>query len=313
VGQPQLCQPTSPSGHASQEGITLVLTFPRTMTLATTELPRPNRPQNVMQKISIPWIVVFAHMFIILLLPLAALMLRAIVLNPAEFWALATTPIALSTYNITFGTAAIAGLVNMLAGTLTAWVLVRYQFPGKRFLDGIVDLPFALPTAVAGVTLATVYSQSGWLGQFFTPFGIQIAFSRVGVAIAMIFVSLPFVVRTVQPVLQEVEPTVEEAAWALGASRFQTFWKVILPPIIPAILTGTAQAFARAVGEFGSVVLVAANVPFQDLIAPVLVFQRLEQADIPGATVTGLVLLLISLMLLLIINLLQAWGRRYDA
>ncbi|MFQ4140487.1 sulfate ABC transporter permease subunit CysT [Nodosilinea sp. PGN35] len=282
------------------------------MTLAAADLRGPNQPKNVLAKISIPWIVVFAHLFIILLFPLLALLLQAIVLNPAQFWALATTPIALSTYNITFGTATVAAIVNMLAGTLTAWVLVRYQFPGKRFLDGIIDLPFALPTAVAGITLATIYNQSGWIGQFFAPFGIQIAFSRVGVAIAMIFVSLPFVVRTVQPVLQEVEPTIEEAAWSLGASRFQTFWKVILPPIIPAILTGTAQAFARAVGEFGSVVLVAANVPFQDLIAPVLVFQRLEGADIPGATVIGLVLLLISLVLLLIINLLQAWGRRYD-
>ncbi len=283
------------------------------MTSASIEIRLSNRPKNVLQKVSIPWIIVFTHMLVILLLPLLALLLRAIVLNPAEFWALATTPVALSTYNITFGTATVAAIVNMLAGTLTAWVLVRYEFWGKRFLDGIIDLPFALPTAVAGITLATVYNQSGWLGQFFAPFGIQIAFSRVGVAIAMIFVSLPFVVRTVQPVLQEIEPAIEEAAWSLGASRFETFWKVILPPIIPAILTGTAQAFARAVGEFGSVVLIAANIPFRDLIAPVLVFQRLEGADIPGATVIGLVLLLISLILLLIINLLQAWGRRYDA
>jgi sulfate/thiosulfate transport system permease protein len=283
------------------------------MTLAATEFRQSNRPKKVLQKVSIPWIVVFTHMTVILLLPLLALLLRALVLNPAQFWALATTPVALSTYNITFGTATVAAIVNMLMGTLTAWVLVRYEFPGKRFLDGIVDLPFALPTAVAGVTLATVYNQSGWIGQFFAPFGIQIAFSRVGVAIAMIFVSLPFVVRTVQPVLQEVEPAIEEAAWSLGASQFETFWKVILPPIIPAVLTGTAQAFARAVGEFGSVVLIAANIPFKDLIAPVLVFQRIEGADIPGATVIGLVLLLISLISLLIINLLQAWGRRYDA
>jgi sulfate/thiosulfate transport system permease protein len=283
------------------------------MTLAAPARRRPNRPKPALNQISIPWIVVFTHLSVILLLPLLALLLRAITLNPVQFWALATTPIARSTYSITFGTATVAAIVNMLMGTLTAWVLVRYQFPGKRFLDGMIDLPFALPTAVAGITLATIYNQSGWMGQFFAPFGIQIAFSRAGVAIAMVFVSLPFVVRTVQPVLQEVEPTVEEAAWALGASGFQTFWKVILPPIMPAIVTGTAQAFARAVGEFGSVVLVAANVPFKDLIAPVLVFQRLEQADISGATVIGLVLLLISLILLLIINLLQAWGRRYDA
>jgi sulfate/thiosulfate transport system permease protein len=282
------------------------------MTSASIDIHPSNRPKNVLQKVSIPWIVVFTHMFVILLLPLIALMMQAIVLNPAEFWAIATTPIALSAYRVTFGTAIFAAIVNMLAGTLTAWVLVRYEFPGKKFLDAVIDLPFALPTAVAGITLATVYGQSGWIGQFFTPFGIQIAFSRVGVAIAMIFVSLPFVVRTVQPVLQEIEPTMEEAAWSLGASKFTTFWKVLLPPIIPAILTGTAQAFARAVGEFGSVVLVSANLPFKDLIAPVLVFQRLEAADIPGATVIGLVLLLISLIMLLAINLLQAWGRRYD-
>lgn len=283
------------------------------MTPASFEIRSPHRPKPLLQTVSIPWIVVFTHMFVILLLPLFALMLRAIVLNPAQFWALATTPIALSTYRITFGTAIFAALINMLAGTLTAWVLVRYEFVGKRFLDAVIDLPFALPTAVAGITLATVYSQSGWLGQFFTPFGIQIAFTRLGVAIAMVFVSLPFVVRTVQPVLQAIEPTIEEAAWSLGASDFTTFWKVLLPPIIPAILTGTAQAFARAVGEFGSVVLIAANVPFKDLIAPVLVFQRLEGNDLPGATVIGLVLLLISLIMLLTINLLQAWGRRYDA
>ncbi len=283
------------------------------MTLASFEIRPSNRPKNLLQKVSIPWMVVFTHMVIILLLPLVALLLRAIVLNPAQFWALATTPIALSTYRITFGTAMFAAALNCLAGTLTAWVLVRYEFVGKRFLDAVIDLPFALPTAVAGLTLATVYGQSGWIGQFFAPFGIQISFSRLGVAIAMVFVSLPFVVRTVQPVLQAIEPTVEEAAWSLGASPWTTFWKVLLPPIVPAILTGTAQAFARAVGEFGSVVLIAANVPFKDLIAPVLVFQRLEQADVPGATVTGLVLLLISLIMLLTINLLQAWGRRYDA
>ncbi|WP_263971148.1 sulfate ABC transporter permease subunit CysT [Leptolyngbya sp. PCC 6406] len=265
-----------------------------------------------MRYVSVPWTITIAHLSIILLLPIAALALRATSLSPAEFWQLATTPIALSTYSITFGTAIVAAVINGFGGTLTAWVLVRYEFPFKRVLDAVIDLPFALPTAVAGLTLATIYSQTGWIGRYFAPFGIQVSFSRIGVAVAMVFISVPFVVRTVQPVLQELEHTLEEAAWSLGASQWQTFWRVLLPPIVPAILTGVTQAFARAVGEYGSVVIIASNVPFKDMIAPVLVFQRLEQADIPGATVIGVVLLLISLVLLLIINLLQAWGRRYD-
>lgn len=280
------------------------------MTPAVLEFHTPLRPRR--KRLSIPWIAVFAHLFVILLLPLTALMLRAIVLSPAEFWAIVTTPLALATYRVTFGTAFLSALLNGFMGTLTAWVLVRYAFPGKALLDAVIDLPFALPTAVAGITLATVYGQSGWIGQFFAPFGVQIAFSQVGVAIAMVFVSLPFVVRTVQPVLQEMDATLEEAAWALGASRLATFWKVLLPPLMPAILTGTAQAFARAVGEFGSVVLIAANVPFKDLTAPVLIFQRLEGADLPGATAIGLVLLLISLIMLITINGLQIWGQFYD-
>lgn len=190
-------------------------------------------------------------------------------------------------------------------------MLVRYEFPAKRLIDSLVDLPFALPTAVAGLTLATVYSEKGWIGSLFAPFGIKIAFTRLGVFIAMLFISLPFVVRTVQPVLQEAEKEVEEAAWSLGASQWQTFWRVVLPPILPATLTGIALGFARAVGEYGSVVIIAANIPFKDLIAPVLIFQRLEQYDYAGATVIGTVMLLISLVMLLGINLLQAWGRRY--
>jgi sulfate transport system permease protein len=190
-------------------------------------------------------------------------------------------------------------------------VLVRYQFPGKKIIDAAVDLPFALPTSVAGLVLATVYSEKGWIGQLFAPFGIKIAFTRWGVFVAMLFISLPFVVRTLQPVLQELEEEAEEAAWSLGATEFQTFWRVVFPPLIPPILTGIALGFARAVGEFGSVVLVASNIPYQDLIAPVLVFQRLEEYDYTGATVIGAVLLMVSLVLLLVINLLQQWGRRY--
>ncbi|MGL5925916.1 sulfate ABC transporter permease subunit CysT, partial [Chroococcidiopsis sp.] len=201
---------------------------------------------------------------------------------------------------------------NGLFGTLIAWVLVRYTFPFKRLIDASIDLPFALPTSVAGLTLATVYSNNGWIGSLLAPLGIKVSFTRLGVWVAMIFISLPFVVRTVQPVMQEMEREIEEAAWSLGANQWQTFVRVILPPLFPAILTGVALGFSRAVGEYGSTVIISSNTPFRDLIAPVLIFQRLEQYDYSGATVIGTVLLLISLVLLLLINLLQAWGRRYD-
>jgi sulfate/thiosulfate transport system permease protein len=268
-------------------------------------------PKNLLQHFSLPWGVTITYISIILLLPVAALILQAATLSPLEFWRLATAPVALSSYNVTFVTAFFAAAINCVAGTATAWVLVRYDFPFKRFLDAVIDLPFALPTAVAGITLATVYSDQGWIGSLLAPLGIRVSFTRLGVAVAMVFISVPFVVRTVQPVLQELDYTIEEAAWSLGASQQQTFWRVVLPPLIPAILTGTTQAFARAVGEYGSVVLIAANIPFRDLIAPILVFQRLEQNDIPGATAVGTVLLLISLVLLLTVNLLQTWRQRY--
>lgn len=261
---------------------------------------------------SIPWIVTFGYLIVMLLIPTIALILKAATLSPQRIWEIATSPVALSAYDVTFVTALFAGAINGIAGLIIAWVLVRYEFPFKRILDSLLDLPFALPTAVAGLTLATVYSEQGWIGSLFAPFGIKIAFTRLGVFIAMLFISLPFVVRTVQPVLQESEREIEEAAWALGASQWQTFWRVVLPPIMPAVLTGIALGFARAVGEYGSVVIVASNLPFKDLIAPVLIFQRLEEYDYAGATVIGTVMLLISLLMLLAINLLQAWGRRYD-
>ena len=258
-----------------------------------------------------PWRVTWVYLALFLFLPIAALLLKAITLDPGEIWRIATNPVALSTYNITFMTALAASLLNGVAGLIIAWVLVRYEFVGKRLLDAIIDLPFALPTAVAGLTLSTIYSTNGWIGGFLAPFGIQISFTRLGVLVAMIFISLPFVVRTVQPVLQDLEVAVEEAAWSMGASRWQTFRRVMLPPLMPAILTGVAMGFSRAVGEYGSVVLIAGNIPFQDLIAPVLVIQRLEQFDYAGATVVGTVLLLISLVVLLLINIIQARGRHF--
>ncbi|MEH2302432.1 sulfate ABC transporter permease subunit CysT [Nostoc sp.] len=259
------------------------------------------------------WRITIAYLTVMLFIPIAAMFLKASTEPPARFWAIATSEIALATYNVTFFTAIFAALLNGIFGTLIAWVLVRYDFPLKRLIDATVDLPFALPTSVAGLTLATVYSDNGWIGSLLAPLGIKVAFTRTGVAVAMIFISLPFIVRTVQPVLQEMEHEIEEAAWCLGASQWQTFWKVILPPLFPTILTGVALGFSRAVGEYGSTVIISSNTPYQDLIAPVLIFQRLEQYDYSGATVIGIVLLSISLVLLLAINFLQAWARRYDS
>ncbi|MBD2440098.1 sulfate ABC transporter permease subunit CysT [Nostoc sp. FACHB-110] len=285
----------------------------------------PSSPQDIVaetpvwkkflhQLINLPWTwrITLAYLTVMLFLPIAAMFLKASTEPPARFWEIATSDVALATYNVTFVTSIGAALLNGVFGTLIAWVLVRYDFPLKRIIDATVDLPFALPTSVAGLTLATVYSDNGWIGSLLAPLGIKVSFTRLGVAVAMIFISLPFVVRTVQPVLQEMEHDIEEAAWCLGASQWQTFWKVILPPLFPTILTGIALGFSRAVGEYGSTVIISSNTPYQDLIAPVLIFQRLEQYDYSGATVIGMVLLTISLILLLAINFLQAWARRYD-
>ncbi|MBW4677984.1 MAG: sulfate ABC transporter permease subunit CysT [Desmonostoc geniculatum HA4340-LM1] len=268
---------------------------------------------KTLQRVPWTWRITIAYLTVMLFMPIVAMFLKASTEPPARFWAIATSDIALATYNVTFVTSLFAALLNGVFGTLIAWVLVRYDFPLKRLIDATVDLPFALPTSVAGLTLATVYSDNGWIGSLLAPLGIKVSFTRTGVALAMIFISLPFVVRTVQPVLQEMEHEIEEAAWCLGASQWQTFWKVILPPLFPTILTGVALGFSRAVGEYGSTVIISSNTPFQDLIAPVLIFQRLEQYDYSGATVIGIVLLSISLVLLLAINFLQAWARRYDS
>lgn len=277
--------------------------------------PHPISPTFSPQKRrwQFPWVwkITVFYLLVMLAVPIAALLSRAASVGPRHFWQVATRAIALSAYEVTFVTALITALINGVFGTLIAWVLVRYSFPGKRFFDAVVDLPFALPTAVAGLTLATVYSENGWIGRLLAPWGIKIAFTRWGVAVAMLFISLPFVIRTVQPVLTEMEKDVEEAAWSLGATPGQTFWRVILPPLMPAILTGVALGFSRAVGEFGSVVIISSNTPFRDLIASVLVFQSLEQYDYEAAAIIGTVMLLVSLGILFLINLLQAWGQRY--
>jgi sulfate/thiosulfate transport system permease protein len=274
--------------------------------------PQGNLLYRSITNISIPWRVTLGYLTFMLVLPVLALFSKASTVGWADFWKIATSPIALSAYEVTFVTAAIAAIINGVFGTLIAWVLVRYDFPLKRVVDGVIDLPFALPTSVAGLTLATIYSPKGWIGSMLIPFGIKVSFTRLGVALAMLFISLPFVVRTLQPVLQEMEVEIEEAAWSLGASRNTTFWKVLFPPLIPAILTGTTLGFSRAVGEYGSIVIVASNMPFKDLIASVLIFQKLENYDLAGATVIGTVLLLISLVMLFTINWLQAWGKKYQ-
>lgn len=253
------------------------------------------------------------YLSLIVLIPLSAAFIRTASLSWPEFWAAVTTPRVLASYRLTFGASLAAALVNAIFGLLVAWVLVRYRFPGKRLIDALVDLPFALPTAVAGIALTALYAGNGWIGRFFEPLGIKIAFTPIGVFVALTFIGLPFVVRTVQPVLEDVESELEEAAATLGASRPQTFNKVILPTIFPALLTGFALAFARAVGEYGSVIFIAGNMPMVSEITPLLIITKLEQYDYAGATALAVVMLVISFVLLLTINLLQWWSRRRSA
>lgn len=244
-----------------------------------------------------------------LILPICSLLSTAGTALFSNFWQLATEPVAVSAYVVTLSMAFAAAIVNGVFGFVLAWVLVRYNFPGKKLLDAAVDLPFALPTSVAGLTLATVYGTQGWIGQGLSQLGIQVLFSRLGVAVAMVFVSFPFVVRTLQPVLQDLEIELEEVAWSLGASPWKTFYRILFPSLLPALVTGMTLAFSRAIGEYGSIVIVSSNMPLKDLIAPVLIFQNLEQYEYTGATVIGTVVLLISLVLLLGVNAVQSWNR----
>jgi sulfate transport system permease protein len=226
------------------------------------------------------------------------------------FWTAVTSERVMASYRLSFGAALIGAAINVVFGGIVAWVLVRYQFPGKRFVDALVDLPFALPTAVAGITLTALYSSNGWIGKYLEPLGIKVAFTPLGVVIALTFIGLPFVVRTVQPVLEDAERELEEAAASLGASPWTTFTRVILPGIVPALLTGFALAFARATGEYGSVVFIAGNMPMVSEITPLFIITKLEQYDYTGATAIAVVMLIVSFLLLLAINLLQAWTRK---
>ncbi|MDW9762495.1 sulfate ABC transporter permease subunit CysT [Sinorhizobium meliloti] len=254
--------------------------------------------------------VTLAWLTIIVLIPLSGLLWRSSGLGWSKFMELALDERTVNALTISFGTAFIAAVVNLVFGVLLAWVLVRYRFPGKRVIDAMVDLPFALPTAVAGIALTTLYAPNGWIGSLLAPLGIKIAFTPAGIVVALIFVGLPFVVRTVQPIMEEIDKEVEEAAATLGATRFQTISRVLLPGLLPAGLTGFALAFARGVGEYGSVIFIAGNLPYVSEIAPLLIVIRLEEFNYPAATAIAAVMLLLSFMMLLVINVIQAWSRR---
>ena len=247
---------------------------------------------------------------LIVLIPLAALFLKAASAGPADIWAVATSPRTLAALKLSFLGALFAAAVNAVFGLILAWVLVRYDFPGRRLIDAAVDLPFALPTAVAGISLAAIYAPNGWVGGLLAPYDIKVAYTPLGVMVALIFIGLPFVVRTIQPVLEELPADIEEAAALLGASRWRTVFSVLLPPVLPALLTGFVLAFARAVGEYGSVIFIAGNVPMVSEIAPLLIVIRLEQFDYAGAAVVATIMLLLSFSLILLVNLIQASARR---
>ncbi|MBT0570209.1 sulfate ABC transporter permease subunit CysT [Curvibacter sp. CHRR-16] len=250
------------------------------------------------------------YLSVIVLIPLSALFFKTFSLSWEQFWAAVASPRVVASYKLTFGASFIAAVVNAFAGLLVAWVLVRYHFPFKKIVDALVDLPFALPTAVAGISLTALLASNGWVGSLLEPYGIQLAYNPKGVVIALIFIGLPFVVRTVQPVLEDMEKELEEAATCLGANRWQTFRHVIFPAILPALTTGFAMAFARALGEYGSVIFIAGNMPMISEITPLIIISKLEQFDYPGATAVAVVTLLFSFTMLLVINALQGWQRK---
>lgn len=247
----------------------------------------------------------------LVIIPIGGLVIRTLGISWSEFWHLATTERALAAYKLTFGASLVAALANAIFGTLLAWVLTRYEFPGRRFIDAMVDFPFALPTAVAGLTLANLFAANGWLGQYLVPLGIKGAFTPLGVMIALTFVGMPFVVRTLQPVLENFEREVEEAAATLGAGRLRTFLTIIAPTLLPPVITGFALAFARAIGEYGSIVFISGNLPFKTEIAPQLIVMRLEEYDYAGAIALAVVLLIFSFVLLAVINVLEQWASKF--
>ena len=266
--------------------------------------------QTALKNVPWMWVLVLSYLAFLLVLPISVLIKHSSQALFSDFWQLATTSKALSAYKVTLSLALLAATLNGCFGFLVAWILVRYNFPGKKLVDSIVDFPFALPTSVAGLTLMTIYSPNGWIGQWASQYGISLMYNRTGVALAMLFVSFPFVVRTVQPVLQALDPELEEVAWSLGASPWKTFWKVIVPPVFPSFLTGTTLAFSRALGEYGAVVVVSSNIPYNDLLVSVLIFQNLEQYEYLTATVIGTVFLFLAGTVLLSVNWFQSRYRR---
>lgn len=271
----------------------------------------PRRTPSVLPGFGLTFGFSMMYLSLIVLIPLAAVFIRSAGLGWDGFWALATDARTVAALKLSFGAAFIGAFVNAVAGLLVTWVLVRYTFPGKRLVDAMIDLPFALPTAVSGLALAALYSPNGWIGSIFAQMGIKIAFTPTGVVVACIFIGLPFVVRTLQPVLADLDRTLEEAAATLGATRFQTIRRVIFPALLPPLLTGFALAFARAVGEYGSIIFIAGNLPYKSEIAPLLIIIRLEEFNYPGATAIATIMLLLSFVVLLVVNLLQAWSRRH--
>jgi len=280
------------------------------MGAATAQLGARNTASRVMPGFNLALGFTLLYLTLIVLIPLSAVFLKTFTMTWPAFWAAVSSERVVASYKLTFGASLIGASLNVVFGGIVAWVLVRYKFPGKRIIDALVDLPFALPTAVAGIALTALYSSNGWLGQYLEPLGIKVAFTPLGVVVALTFIGLPFVVRTVQPVLEEAERELEEAAASLGANRWQTFVKVILPTVLPALLTGFALAFARATGEYGSVIFIAGNMPMVSEITPLFIITKLEQYDYAGATAIAVVMLLASFTLLLTINLLQAWTRK---
>lgn len=250
------------------------------------------------------------YLSLIVLIPLSSVFFLSAGMGWDRFIDAATAPRVVASYQLSFGASLLAAAINVVFGLILAWILVRYTFPGKKLVDALVDLPFALPTAVAGISLTAIYAKNGWVGQFFEPLGIQIAFTPVGILIALVFIGLPFIVRTAQPIIEDLDVEFEEAAASLGATRLQTFRRVVFPTLLPALLTGFALAFARAVGEYGSVIFIAGNIPFVSEITPLMIITKLEQYDYEGAAAVAAVMLLVSFALLLIINGLQAWTTR---
>ena len=279
-----------------------------TATLAS-PFPRPSAPPRlrVLPGFRLTLGYTLAYLSLLVLIPLAAVFLKTAELSFAEFWDVVTAPRVVASYKLSFGMSLLAAAINAVFGLMLAWALVRYSFPGKKLIDALVDLPFALPTAVAGIALTALYARNGWIGQLLEPLGIQVAFKPLGVLVALVFIGLPFVVRTVQPILEDLDTELEEAATSLGAQRWQAFRHVILPILFPALLTGFALAFARAVGEYGSVIFIAGNLPMVSEITPLMIITKLEQYDYTGATAIATVMLILSFTLLLIINGLQAW------